>query len=182
MDTAFHCPPALASDLERARRALHESGVPVETLARSASAAGSVGALTDEATLALGTLGYGALAPGGDAAALTRIVGERAAHFTRALAALGDLGLPKSWQPASGLDARQAETLRKMLLAVVSDPRLVLARLAIQLVELRAARDLRPDEQERLATGTREIFAPLANRLGVWLLNWELVDLASRLL
>ncbi|MBV6423646.1 MAG: GTP pyrophosphokinase [Steroidobacteraceae bacterium] len=181
MDTAFHCPPALASDIERARRALHEAGVPPAVLARSASAAGIVGALTDDATLALGTLGYGALPADGDASVLRGIVGERAAELTRALDALGDLGLPKAWQPASGLDARQAETLRKMLLAVVSDPRLVLARLAIQLVQLRAARDLPADEQARLATGTREIFAPLANRLGVWQLKWELEDLAFRL-
>ncbi len=51
-------------------------------------------------------------------------------------------GLPRDWSPAQGLDARQAETVRKMLLAVVSDPRLVLAQLAQQLVRLRHAKEL----------------------------------------
>ncbi len=69
-----------------------------------------------------------------------------------------------------------------MLLAVVSDPRLVLARLAEQLVGLRHARDLPAEERERLAVEARAVFAPLANRLGVWQLKWELEDLAFRYL
>src|SRR5256886_7254713 len=77
---------------------------------------------------------------------------------------------------------RQAETLRKMLLAVVSDPRLVLARLAEELVALRHARALPGPERERCALEARAIYAPLANRLGVWQLKWELEDLAFRYL
>ena len=69
-----------------------------------------------------------------------------------------------------------------MLLAVVSDPRLVLARLAEQLVVLRHARELPAAERERLALEARAVFAPLANRLGVWQLKWELEDLAFRYL
>ena len=74
-----------------------------------------------------------------------------------------------------------------MLLAVVSDPRLILARLAEQLVALRHARDLPGDaagraERERLAIEARAVFAPLASRLGVWQLKWELEDLAFRYL
>ncbi len=69
-----------------------------------------------------------------------------------------------------------------MLLAVVSDPRLILARLAEHLVALRHARDLAGDaaglaERERLAIEARAVFAPLASRLGVWQLKWELEDL-----
>src|SRR5487761_278411 len=72
-----------------------------------------------------------------------------------------------------------------MLLAVVSDPRLILARLAEHLVSLRHARELpadafRPGERERLAVEARAVFAPLASRLGVWQLKWELEDLAFR--
>jgi (p)ppGpp synthase/HD superfamily hydrolase len=63
------------------------------------------------------------------------------------------VGLPRDWSPAQGLDARQAETVRKMLLAVVSDPRLVLAQLAQQLVRLRHAKELPADARERLAIG-----------------------------
>lgn len=181
MDTAFHCPSALATDIERIGHALHDAGARDGPLARGTAAAEIVGALTGDATLTLGTLAYSALPGEEHAAARARIAGERAAALARALEALGELGLPREWQPERGLDARQAETLRKMLLAIVSDPRLVLARLAIQLVALRAARDLPPAEQTRIATETREIFAPLANRLGVWQLKWELEDLAFRL-
>ena len=69
-----------------------------------------------------------------------------------------------------------------MLLSVVSDPRLVLARLARQLVDLNAAKDGHAATRERLALETREVFAPLANRLGLWQLKWELEDLAFRFL
>jgi len=69
-----------------------------------------------------------------------------------------------------------------MLLSVVSDPRLVLARLARQLVELNASKDGHAATRERLALETREVFAPLANRLGLWQLKWELEDLAFRFL
>jgi len=65
---------------------------------------------------------------------------------------------------------------------VVSDPRLVLARLARQLVDLSASRDGHAATRERLALETREVFAPLANRLGLWQLKWELEDLAFRFL
>jgi GTP pyrophosphokinase len=58
----------------------------------------------------------------------------------------------------------------------------VLARLARQLVELAAAKDGHAATRERLALETREVFAPLANRLGLWQLKWELEDLAFRFL
>ena len=80
------------------------------------------------------------------------------------------------------LPAVQAESLRRMLLAVVDDPRLVVLRLALQLHRLRQCRIAPPDEQRRLALQTREIFAPLANRLGLGLLKWELEDMAFRYL
>ena len=118
---------------------------------------------------------------------LAAVAGRSAADTAVALLKLGDLGLPRNWSPAQGLDARQAETLRKMLLAVVSDPRLILARLAEHLVALRHARDLPSDaaglaERERRAVEARAVFAPLASRLGVWQLKWELEDLAFRYL
>ncbi|MDJ0711396.1 MAG: bifunctional (p)ppGpp synthetase/guanosine-3',5'-bis(diphosphate) 3'-pyrophosphohydrolase [Woeseiaceae bacterium] len=69
-----------------------------------------------------------------------------------------------------------------MLLAVVSDVRLVLVRIADQLYRLRRAKSAPDEEREALAIETREIYAPLANRLGVWQLKWELEDLAFRYL
>ncbi|MGE0583120.1 MAG: bifunctional (p)ppGpp synthetase/guanosine-3',5'-bis(diphosphate) 3'-pyrophosphohydrolase [Steroidobacteraceae bacterium] len=182
MEPLFDCPPALAHAIDRAREALRETVADEERLARAAEAAGIVAALADDEALALGTLVSLALAGVAAPPAVAQAVGERALHFAHALAPLDDLGLPRDWQPERGLDAHQAETLRKMLLAVVSDPRLVLARLAVQLVRLRAARAAPEGEQARLASETREIFAPLANRLGVWQVKWELEDLAFRLL
>ena len=69
-----------------------------------------------------------------------------------------------------------------MLLAVVSDVRLVLVRIAEQLYRLRKAKDAPQEEQRAIAIETREIYAALANRLGVWQLKWELEDLAFRYL
>jgi len=67
------------------------------------------------------------------------------------------------WNAAT-LSSGQAESLRKMLLAIVTDPRLVLVKLAYQLEILREAKNLPATERERLARETREIYAPLANR------------------
>jgi GTP pyrophosphokinase len=72
-----------------------------------------------------------------------------------------------------------AEGLRRLLLALVSDVRVVLIELAWQLVQLRAARD-QPEAAAALAEETMLIHAPLANRLGIWQLKWELEDLAFR--
>ena len=75
---------------------------------------------------------------------------------------------------------QQSEALRKMLLAVVSDIRLVLVRIAEQLYKLRQAKTAPRKLQQTLAIETREIYAALASRLGVWQLKWELEDLAFR--
>ncbi len=95
---------------------------------------------------------------------------------------LGEFGLPADWTPEQGLESGQAEALRKMLLAVIGDVRLVVVRLAGQLQKMRAAKSLDPVLRRKLATETREVYAPLANRLGVWQLKWELEDLAFRYL
>jgi GTP pyrophosphokinase len=76
----------------------------------------------------------------------------------------------------------QAENLRKLLLAVIRDARVLVIRLADR---LQALRELKQDEvgrQRLLARAAREIYAPLANRLGIWQLKWELEDLAFRYL
>ncbi len=79
--------------------------------------------------------------------------------------------------------AAQLETLRKMLLAMVQDVRVVLIKLADHMRELRAAvKSGNVLRRTELAELTRDIFAPLANRLGVWQIKWELEDLALRVL
>ena len=90
--------------------------------------------------------------------------------------------LPKDWAPGEALAVQQSEALRKMLLAVVSDIRLVLVRIAEQLYKLRQAKKAPRQLQQTLAIETREIYAALASRLGVWQLKWELEDLAFRYL
>jgi GTP pyrophosphokinase len=101
-------------------------------------------------------------------------------RFVLGLHQLDQFSLPEHWQPGEALAVQQSEALRKMLLAVVSDVRLVLVRIAEQLYRLRRARESAREVQEALALEAREIYAPLANRLGVWQLKWELEDLAFR--
>jgi GTP pyrophosphokinase len=108
--------------------------------------------------------------------------GAAAAGLARELNRLGKFGLPPDWAPGRSLPAGHAEALRKMLLAVVADVRLVVVRLAEQLQKMRAAKAGDADAQRRLAIETREVYAPLANRLGVWRVKWELEDLAFRCL
>ncbi|WP_213437546.1 MULTISPECIES: RelA/SpoT family protein [Lysobacteraceae] len=75
-----------------------------------------------------------------------------------------------------------SEGLRRLLLAIVRDLRVVLVLLSRHLARLRLASALPEDQRRALAQLTRDIHAPLANRLGIWQLKWELEDLAFRYL
>ena len=77
---------------------------------------------------------------------------------------------------------RNPEGMRRLLLALVRDLRVIPIVLARQLSRMRAAWRLPAAEQQALAAMTRDIHAPLANRLGIWQLKWELEDLAFRIL
>lgn len=79
--------------------------------------------------------------------------------------------------------AAQLEALRKMLLAMVQDVRVVLIKLADHVQELRyLVKDGEEGPRRETAELTRDIFAPLANRLGIWQLKWEMEDLALRII
>ncbi|GLQ95826.1 RelA/SpoT family protein [Dyella mobilis] len=80
-------------------------------------------------------------------------------------------------QPEGG-----SEGLRRLLLAIIRDLRVVFILLARQLARMRAASTLPESERQELARLTRDIHSPLANRLGIWQLKWELEDLAFRYL
>ena len=94
---------------------------------------------------------------------------------------IGVLTLPRSWDKKQS-ESEHLENLRRLLLSMVDDIRVVLIILAERLHLMRIAKNLPESIQRREAVETREIYAPLANRLGIWQIKWELEDLSLRYL
>jgi GTP pyrophosphokinase len=182
------CSAELKQTIDAHAARLEGWGVPASAIERATAAATIVASLTEDPVLTSAVLAQPALVAGPTRAhedhtrEIERHFGPESCQLARELAHFGDIRLTPVAAASHHLEPAQAEALRKMLLSVVSDPRLVLARLAWQLVDLTAAKDGHAAVRQRLALETREVFAPLANRLGLWQLKWELEDLAFRFL
>jgi GTP pyrophosphokinase len=112
---------------------------------------------------------------------IARKFGKEVATMVEGVTKLGQI----PWETAEmvrGDDAMQAENLRKMFLAMAQDLRVVIIKLADRLHNMLTLHALSPEDQHRISKETMEIYAPLASRLGIWEMKWQLEDLAFRYL
>jgi guanosine-3',5'-bis(diphosphate) 3'-pyrophosphohydrolase len=105
--------------------------------------------------------------------------GDEVAKLVDGTTKLGRLSL--SGEAAAATET-QMENLRKMLVAMAEDLRVVFIKLADRLHNMRTLQALSPEKQHRIAQETLEIYAPLSHRLGIWELKWQLEDLSFRYL
>src|SRR5437870_2110265 len=101
--------------------------------------------------------------------------GEQVAHIVEGVTKIGRIDF-------SSREEQQAENLRKMMLAMVDDIRVVLIKLADRLHNMRTLEHLPPERQQKIAKETLDIYAPIAHRLGMGKIRGELEDLGFRYL
>ena len=116
-----------------------------------------------------------------DAAQLEQEFGRRVTQMVANMAHLSQLG--GILATVSGKEQHeQTENLRRLLLSIAEDVRAVLVVLAERLHLMRASKHLPEEVRRRIARESRDIYAPLANRLGIWQIKWELEDMSLRYL
>jgi len=130
---------------------------------------------------------------------IKRDFGKEVFDLVQAVTKLGSLPRVSSIQASAGNDSKNpqkqeevdgkqwraelaSENLRKTFLAMAEDPRVVLIKLADRLHNMRTLRYLPEEKQKRIAQETMDLFAPLASRIGIWQIKWDLEDLAFRYL
>jgi len=111
---------------------------------------------------------------------ITERCGASVAHLVDGVTKMSSIG--ELSFAGDGKENIKAESLRKLLLAMAEDVRVVLIKMADRLHNMRTLKYLAEDKQRRIARETMDIYAPLANRLGIWQIKWELEDLSFRYL
>lgn len=109
-------------------------------------------------------------------------IGEVEDHFGKEVASLVDGVTKISGLKFESTEQRQAENFRKMLISMVNDMRVILIKFADRLHNMRTIDSLPKRKQQRIALETRDVYAPLAHRLGIGRIKWELEDLAFSVL
>jgi GTP pyrophosphokinase len=121
---------------------------------------------------------------GMDSSEVSKRFGAQTCKLVEELAKLEKASLPAvEARPKKGIDLEgQAESLRKMLMALSEDIRVIFIKLADRLHHMRTLKLLPPSQRRAIAQETMEIYAPIAHRLGIWQIKWQLEDLAFRYL
>lgn len=116
--------------------------------------------------------------------AVEKTTGREVAELAGAVVRMADTSLLEMsnsrMQTSESRD--QVENIKRMLVSMIDDARVAVLKLAERVVALRAAKNSTSERQARIAQEAHQVFAPLANRLGVWQLKWELEDLSLRYL
>ncbi|MFH1710307.1 MAG: bifunctional (p)ppGpp synthetase/guanosine-3',5'-bis(diphosphate) 3'-pyrophosphohydrolase [bacterium] len=129
----------------------------------------------DQVTIAAGLL-HDVIEDGKvDRGAIAEKFGEEIAYLVEGVTKLGQIVFESR-------EVRQAENFRKMLLAMGEDIRVIVIKLADRLHNMQTLQYLPKEKQIEISIETREIFAPLAHRIGIWRIKWELEDLPFRYL
>ena len=115
-------------------------------------------------------------------AELEQEFGVRIARLVDGVTKMARIDRLHDLQSGGRRDQQDAESVRKLLLAMVEDVRVVLIKLADRLHNMRTLKYLDEPRRRQIAKETLEIYAPLANRLGIWQMKWELEDLSLRYL